>query len=344
MARDASELPPQTAPTAPGAGERIQKALATAGVASRREIESMIADGRIQVNGQPASVGQQVSPQDRIMVDGRPVRLSAKAEAPQVLLFKKRTGEMVTRDDPDGRKTIFRNLPELDNGRWIAVGRLDINTSGLLLLTNHGELARRLTHPSFEVPRRYAVRVLGEMTDEKLSALRKGVKLEDGDARFDSIAPGLNEDGQRANQWYEVMLREGRNREVRRLFESQDLQVSRLIRISYGPVELGRGIRSGSYREATPDELRRLFDCVQLELPTPAKAGRSERRERADEDSEVPFRAKKLSRLDNKKKHSWAAQPSSQGPRPRGPVSKGPSSRGPADGGRKTGAVKRRAR
>jgi 23S rRNA pseudouridine2605 synthase len=314
--------------------ERIQKALATAGVASRREIESMVADGRIQVNGKPATTGQQVSPEDRITVDGKPVRLSAKAEAPRVLLFKKRTGELVTRDDPEGRKTIFRKLPELDNGRWIAVGRLDINTSGLLLLTNHGELARRLTHPSFEVPRRYAVRVLGEMTDDKLQRLRKGVKLEDGDAHFDSIAPGVNEDGQRANQWYEVMLREGRNREVRRLFESQDLQVSRLIRVSYGPIELGRGIRSGGYREATAEELRALFDCVELELPSAGnKPERARRRER--DDSDVPFQAKKLSRLSGKKKQSWSAQPSSRGP--------GGGARKPAVS-KKPGAPKKRGR
>lgn len=323
--------------------ERIQKALATAGVASRREVESMIADGRIQVNGKPATVGQAVAPEDRITVDGKPVRLSAKLEAPRVLLFKKRTGELVTREDPEGRKTIFRKLPELDSGRWIAVGRLDINTSGLLLLTNHGELARRLTHPSFEVPRRYAVRVLGEMTEEKLKALRKGVKLDDGDARFDSIAPGLNEDGQRANQWFEVMLREGRNREVRRLFESQDLQVSRLIRISYGPIELGRGIRSGSHREATADELRQLFECVKLDLPTPAKAARSERRERADQDSDVPFQAKKLSRLAGKKKNSWEAQPSAQR-RPGGKPAafKKPAARKPA--ARKPGGARKPSR
>ncbi|PPE71896.1 hypothetical protein C3942_21015 [Solimonas fluminis] len=323
--------------------ERIQKALATAGVASRREIESMVADGRIQVNGKPATTGQQVSPEDRITVDGRPVRLSARAEVPRVLFYKKRTGELVTREDPEGRKTIFRKLPELDSGRWIAVGRLDINTSGLLLLTNHGELARRLTHPSFEVPRRYAVRVLGEMTDDKLQRLRKGVKLEDGEAHFESIVPGVNEDGERANQWYEVMLREGRNREVRRLFESQDLQVSRLIRVSYGPIELGRGIRSGGYREATPEELRALFDCVELELPRPEKGNRAERRERAREESDVPFRAKKLSRLDHKKKHSWAAQPSSRDARPTGKptVSKKPAGKFAA---KKPGGVRKPSR
>lgn len=306
--------------------ERIQKALATAGVASRREIESMIAEGRITVNGRPAEVGQKIAPEDRVNVDGKPVSVAAGEQPMRVLLFRKRTGELVTRDDPEGRKTIFRKLPELDTGRWIAVGRLDINTSGLLLLTNHGELARRLTHPSFEIPRTYSVRVLGEMTEEILQRLRTGVKLEDGEAHFESIATGVNEDGEGANQWYEVVLREGRNREVRRLFESQKLQVSRLIRTSYGPIHLGRGIKTGGYREATAEELRALVEAVGLELPevkVKKVAVRSERRQRADKDGGVPFQAKKLSRGAGKAK-PWDA--------PKGPP------------GRKSGAVKKRGR
>ncbi len=245
--------------------ERIQKVLAEAGVASRRAIETLIEEGRISVNGKPATLGQKIGSSDRIKVDGRPVRLSKTQAATRVLLYKKRVGELVTRDDPEGRKTVFKKLPELENGRWIAVGRLDINTSGLLLLTNDGELARRLTHPSFELEREYAVRVLGEMNEEILGNLRKGVKLEDGLAHFDRIEPGDNEDGEGANQWWRVTLKEGRNREVRRLFESQGLQVSRLIRVRYGPVELGRGIKSGGYRELTPDEMNRVLTQVGLE-------------------------------------------------------------------------------
>lgn len=245
--------------------ERIQKVLAEAGVASRRAIESLIAEGRISVNGETATLGQKIEPTDRVKVDGRPVRLSKTQAATRVLLYKKRVGELVTRDDPEGRKTVFRKLPELETGRWIAVGRLDINTSGLLLLTNDGELARRLTHPSFELEREYAVRVLGEMTDEILAKLRRGVELEDGEARFDTISAGDNEDGEGANQWWLVTLREGRNREVRRLFESQGLQVSRLIRVRYGPIELGRGVKSGGYRELTPDEMNRLLTRVGME-------------------------------------------------------------------------------
>ncbi|HEY0974112.1 MAG TPA: pseudouridine synthase [Solimonas sp.] len=246
-------------------GERIQKALATAGVASRREVERLIEEGRITVNGKPAEVGQKVEAGDHIRVDGRPVALNERTEAPRVLLYKKRVGEIVTRDDPEGRRTVFRKLPELKQGRWIAVGRLDLNTSGLLLFTNHGELARRLTHPSFEIPRVYAVRVLGTVDEEILRRLVAGVELEDGVGRFVRIEPGDNEDGEGANQWYRVVVREGRNRFVRRMIESQGLQVSRLIRTAYGPLELGRGIKSGTAREAEPQELLALLDAVGLE-------------------------------------------------------------------------------
>ncbi len=259
---------------------RIQKVLAEAGVASRRAVEKLIAEGRVRVNGEVATVGQKVSLQDRVQVDGRGVRLAKIVEATQVLLYKKRTGELVTRDDPEGRKTVFRKLPALDNGRWIAVGRLDLNTSGLLLLTNDGELARRLTHPSFELEREYAVRVLGEMTDEVIERLRKGVKLEDGMAHFDSIERGDNEDGEGANQWWRVTLKEGRNREVRRLFESQRLQVSRLIRVRYGPIELGRGVKSGGYRELTADEMRALRAAVKMETAADLKKAAPRRRPR----------------------------------------------------------------
>lgn len=249
--------------------ERIQKLLATAGVASRREIERLIEEGRILVNGRAAEAGQKISHEDSIRVDGRPVSLQRKAEPARVLIYKKRTGELVTRDDPEGRRTVFRKLPKLSSGRWIAVGRLDINTSGLLLFTNHGELARRLTHPSFEIPRTYAVRVLGTVDDAVIARWKAGVELDDGKARFErvehSVGSGVpGEEGEGANQWFHVTVREGRNRLVRRLIESQDLQVSRLIRISYGPIDLGRGIKSGTAREATPGELLALLDAVRL--------------------------------------------------------------------------------
>lgn len=266
----------------PEDGDRLQKALATAGLASRRAIEDWIREGRIKVNGDVATIGQKIKAKDRITVDGKPFRLSLTKEPRRVLMYKKRVGEVVTRSDPDGRRTVFRKLPDLQSGRWIAVGRLDINTSGLLLLTNDGELARRLTHPSFEIRREYAVRVLGGVDAETIKRLRKGVELEDGMARFDDIkvVDGLplgaaddddgsenGEGGDRisANRWLHVSLSEGRNREVRRLFESQNLQVSRLIRISYGPIKLGGGVRSGSYRELDRDEMKTLLGAVKMD-------------------------------------------------------------------------------
>lgn len=254
-----------------GEGERIQKYLATAGVASRRAIEALIAEGRITVNGEVATPGQKVGAKDRIAIDGKPQRISVQQDPTRVLLYKKRVGEVVTRDDPEGRRTVFRKLPELAASRWIAVGRLDINTSGLLLLTNDGELARRLMHPSYEVQRTYAVRVLGTIDAELIQRLRRGVELDDGPARFETIvAVDSQEDDEAegapsaANHWFHVTLRQGRNRLVRRLMESQDLQVSRLIRIGYGPVKLGGGIRSGSYRELDRDELRELLKAVDM--------------------------------------------------------------------------------
>lgn len=255
--------------------ERIQKLLATAGIASRRAIEEMIAEGRITVNGRPAEIGQKIDHDDKVRVDGRLVALARKTQPVRVILFRKKTGELVTRDDPDGRRTVFRKLPELESGRWIAVGRLDINTSGLLLMTTDGELARRLTHPSFEISRVYAVRVLGEVTPEIRKKLLAGVELDDGPAKAEAIRsadPPDAEDAEgAANRWYEVTMREGRNRIVRRLFESQGLQVSRLIRIAYGPIELGRGIKAGGYREATPEELEALLQAVKLEAREPEK-------------------------------------------------------------------------
>ncbi len=254
--------------------ERIQKFLSGLGYGSRREVEEWINDGRLVVNGETATVGLKITEADAVKLDGKRLSLKAGNEPMRVLLYKKRTGEMVTRDDPEGRRTVFRKLPELETGRWIAVGRLDVNTSGLLLMTNHGELARRLMHPSFEQRREYAVRALGEVGEDTFATLRKGVMLEDGEASFESIRFGDNEveddeaDGEgggRANKWFIVTISEGRHREVRRLFESQGLTVNRLIRTAYGPIKLGGGIKSGSYREATAEELKRLIEAVNLD-------------------------------------------------------------------------------
>ena len=260
-------------------GERLQKYLAAAGLGSRREIDGWIAEGRVEVNGEVAVPGLKVGPDDRIVVDGRPLRRSRHREPLRVLLYKKRVGEVVTQEDPEGRRTVFRKLPKLAEGRWIAVGRLDINTSGMLLLTNHGELAHRLMHPSSGLLRHYAVRVRGVVDDDMLRRLRRGVELDDGPARFEHLqrigsAPDLDdgEDGETpaANQWFEVALSEGRNRIVRRLWTSQGCEVSRLIRVGFGPLRLGRGIRSGSFRELERDELQQLLAAV--ELPMPARS------------------------------------------------------------------------
>lgn len=262
-----------------GGPQRIQKMLAQAGVASRRAIEDLIRAGRITVNGEKAVLGQKVAPGDRVLVDGKGVALPRGDEALRVLAYKKRTGEIVTRDDPEGRRTVFRKLPKLEAGRWIAIGRLDINTSGLLLFTNSGELARRLMHPSFEIEREYAVRVLGEVDDAVLERLTRGVKLDDGPGRFEKVyrsdGPGYDEEGAEtagpANRWFQVIVKQGRNRLVRRLWESQRCQVSRLIRVRYGPVELGRGIRSAGWRELEPQEVHELARAVGLEARRPER-------------------------------------------------------------------------
>lgn len=258
-------LPPGN-PRNPRLTERIQKVLAQAGVASRRHIEDWIRDGRITVNGRKAVIGQRVGPRDRVQVDGRGIAIAQDAGPTRVLAYKKRTGEIVTRDDPDGRRTVFRKLPKLDTGRWIAIGRLDINTSGLLLFTNSGELARRLMHPSYEIEREYAVRVLGEVDDEMLTRLQNNVSLDDGPAHFDKVwragQPPDEEEAVSANQWFQVVVREGRHRLVRKLWESQRCQVSRLMRVRFGPVELGRGIKSSGYRELEPREIRELSRAV----------------------------------------------------------------------------------
>ena len=205
---------------------RIQKALADAGLGSRREIEGWIRDGRVRVNGKLAKLGDRITPADHVRIDGKEVkRRSARATERRVIAYNKPAGELVTRQDPEGRPTVFARLPRLESGRWIAIGRLDINTSGLLLLTNDGELANRLMHPSREVEREYAVRILGEVSEEALIRLTHGIELEDGPARFEEI---VESGGESANRWFHVLLREGRNREVRRLWEAAGCRVSRL--------------------------------------------------------------------------------------------------------------------
>ena len=229
---------------AASSGERIQKLLAAAGLGSRREIETWIAAGRVSVNGTVAELGARASPTDEIRVDGRPVERS-KAETPRVLLYHKPVGELVTRSDPQGRRTVFEALPP---GRWVAVGRLDLNSSGLLLLTDSGELANRLMHPRYELEREYAARIRGELRPGEEKQLLEGVTFDDGPpGRFESIVPDRKSEG--SNRWYRVVLKEGRNREVRRLFEALGHPVSRLVRLRYGPIELPRDLTPGGWRE-----------------------------------------------------------------------------------------------
>lgn len=235
--------------------------LAGAGLGSRREMEQWIAAGRVSVNGAPAVVGTRVSAGDRLQVDGRPVRLQRSAAA-RVLLYHKPTGEIVSRDDPEGRPEVFEKLPRLRGAKWIAVGRLDFNTSGLLIFTTSGALANRLMHPRHEIEREYAVRVLGALSDEQMHLLRTGVQLADGPAHLDSIEDA---GGQGSNHWYNVVLTEGRNREVRRLFEALNLTVSRLMRVRFGPLTLPSYLKRGQMRELDEAEIGRLLGALDLQ-------------------------------------------------------------------------------
>lgn len=253
----------------PVSGEKLQKVLARIGLGSRREVEAWIEAGRISVNGQPATLGCRVDSLDQILVDGRPVKRDIEnEEARRVMLYNKPEGEVCTRDDPEGRPTVFDRLPRLKHGRWINIGRLDINTSGLLLFTTDGELANRLMHPSYQMDREYAVRVMGEVDEEMIERLKTGVMLDDGPARFtDVVVSG----GEGINRWYHVCLMEGRNREVRRLWESQGMRVNRLKRVRFGPVFLGPELPVGRWREMKQNEIDALSQEVGLApvaLPT----------------------------------------------------------------------------
>ena len=259
--------------------ERIQKILSRAGYGSRREIERWVDAGEITVNGVIATSGQAVKETDKVVLRGQALKLDSKLKAkPRVLLYHKKAGEICSRKDPEGRPTVFDHLPKLNSGRWIQVGRLDINTDGLMLFTTDGELANRLMHPSYEIEREYSARILGVVTDEMLERLQKGVLLEDGEAKFNSIK---FVGGEGVNKWYNVVLNEGRNREVRRLWESQGLVVSRLRRVRYAHIELKRSLRSGNHDEMDIRNMRRLYEKVGLELEEENFLSKSEFKDRA---------------------------------------------------------------
>ena len=239
--------------------ERLQKILANTGLGSRRELEGWIKAGEVRVNGKVASLGDKAVLNDNLTVRGRFYRVVGDDPSRcRVLAYHKPLGEVTTRADPEGRKTVFDRLPRLQGSRWVAVGRLDINTLGLLLLTDDGELANSLMHPSQQIEREYAVRVNGRISDEALEKLRTGVMLEDGPAHFDSVR---HDGGEGANQWYRVVVREGRNREIRRLWETQGAQVSRLIRIRYGPIVLPKWLNRGTHTALEAPAIEALFDA-----------------------------------------------------------------------------------
>lgn len=244
--------------------QRLHKLLALAGLGSRRDMEELIASGRITINGKTAEVGAGVVPTDVVRLDSRPLRLPFEPELPRVLLYHKPEGEIVSQDDPEKRSTVFDKLPHIRGAKWIAVGRLDINTSGLLMFTTSGDLANHFMHPRYEVEREYAVRIFGELTEGQMLQLTQGIELEDGPASFDGIQP---QGGEGSNHWYQVVLREGRNREVRRLFEAFQLPVSRLIRVRFGPVNLPPRLKRGMMLELEPKEVTGLLEWAGLLVP-----------------------------------------------------------------------------
>ena len=250
--------------------ERLQKALASAGLGSRREMETWISEGRVQVNGETAVLGSKVCARDIIKVSGKRVYIRFEDKRTRILIYHKAEGEIVSRDDPEGRDTVFDNLPKLRGAKWIAIGRLDFNTEGLMIFTTSGELANNLMHPRFEVEREYAVRVLGELTEEMIQKLLDGVELDDGPAKLQSLFVA---GGEGANRWYRVIIMEGRKREVRRIFEHLGLTVSRLTRIRFGPISLPPQLRRGQKTELEDDMVAQILEWAEM-APSPRRKPR----------------------------------------------------------------------
>ncbi len=265
MNRAKSPPLPPAAPSSSPSGERIQKLLAAAGLGSRREIETWISAGRVSVRGQVAKLGDRAGPGDQVLLDGREIKFAARKTAPRVILYHKPVGELVTRKDPEGRPTVFDRLPAIVPGRWVAVGRLDFNTSGLLLLTDSGELANQLMHPRQAIEREYEVRVQGGLSEEAVRKLLSGIELEDGPARFIILKALSTKKQEGTNRWYRAVLAEGRNREVRRMVEAAGGRVSRLARVRFGSVRLPADLPPGRWLElggkALEDVVRTAKSC-----------------------------------------------------------------------------------
>jgi 23S rRNA pseudouridine2605 synthase len=250
------ELPVPAAPVV-ARSQKLQKVLAQAGLGSRRAMEEIIKAGKVKVNGAPATLGARVTTDDLIQVGRRQIKFKVTTRLPRVILYHKPDGEIVTRDDPKGRPSVFEKLPAIRSAKWLAVGRLDFNTGGLLIFTTSGELANRLMHPRFEVEREYAVRLFGALTSAQIAEFKRGVRLSDGDARFDMLE---EQGGEGRNRWYRVVLKEGRNRVVRRMFEALGLQVSRLMRVRFGIVSLPPRLKRGSWIELKESEISQLLE------------------------------------------------------------------------------------
>ncbi|ACT47605.1 pseudouridine synthase [Methylotenera mobilis] len=317
------------APAAPT--QRLHKLLALAGLGSRRDMEELIASGRVTVNGKVAEVGAGVTEHDVVRLDSRPLRLPFEPELPQVLIYHKPEGEIVSQDDPEGRASVFDKLPKVKHGKWIAIGRLDMNTSGLLIFTTSGELANRFMHPRYEVEREYAVRIFGELTEGQIAQLKEGIELEDGPANFDSIIP---QGGEGANHWYQVILREGRNREVRRLFEAFQLPVSRLMRVRFGPVNLPPRVKRGKMLKLEQKEVVGLLEWADLPVP---KAPLRQLTQREKLKSTAVFtpkvRKQRVSALDRPPRDAAEGEAGGYRGKPgsaRGPATKKPIARKPA--------------
>jgi len=325
--------------SSPSKRERLQKVMAQSGHGSRRNIEILIAQGHITINGQVAKLGDSVGPGDKVKLDGNLITLRYGDPLPRVLMYHKPDNEIVTRDDPEKRATVFDKLPKVHGGRWVSVGRLDLNTSGLLLFTTSGELANRLTHPRFEVEREYAVRVMGELTeDQRKQLLETGVGIEDDVCKFDSIE---DRGGEGSNHWYHVVLREGKNREVRKMMEAVGLMVSRLMRVRFGSVALPGHVKRGMFREMEEEQVQELLNFAGMNEPPPKEEGAPQEEE--DEDENIGNRidlareARKPREPDddlgNRVTHHPAATQRAEADGNRGTYGEGPAPRGPKQPG-----------